>query len=90
MFTCPTAARAGEVLGARWVEIDFDGRLRIVPADRMKASVEHRVPMTDEAIVPLREQEQLRSLMLFEDQKRHALQQAGGSPKREPPPSWFA
>ena len=44
-----TAARSGEILGMRWSEIDFDNRVWIVPANRMKAGREHRVPLPLEA-----------------------------------------
>ena len=40
-----TAARSGEILGMRWPEIDFDKKIWTVPADRMKAGREHRVPL---------------------------------------------
>ena len=49
-FTILTAARTGEVIHARWDEIDTDKALWIVPADRMKAGKEHRVPLSDRAI----------------------------------------
>ena len=39
-----TAARSGEVLNARWSEFDLRGAIWTVPAARMKASREHRVP----------------------------------------------
>jgi len=45
-FTILTAARSGETLGAKWGEIDLTGALWTVPADRMKASVEHVVPLS--------------------------------------------
>ena len=45
-FIVLTAARTGEVLGARWSEIDFEKKIWTVPADRMKARREHRVPLT--------------------------------------------
>jgi len=48
-FAALTAARSQEVRGARWDEIDIDGRLWIVPAARMKMGREHRVPLTPEA-----------------------------------------
>jgi integrase len=38
------AARTGEVIGARWDEIDLEQKLWVVPAARMKARREHRVP----------------------------------------------
>ena len=49
-LTILTAARTGEVLGARWDEINPDGYLWIVPAERMKAGKEHRVPLSDAAM----------------------------------------
>ena len=45
-----TAARSGEVRGMRWSEIDLDERVWTVPASRMKAGKEHRVPLTGAAI----------------------------------------
>ena len=44
-FTALTAARSGEVRAARWSEIDVEGRTWTIPADRMKAGREHRVPL---------------------------------------------
>lgn len=52
-FSALTAARSGEVRGARWSEIDLKARLWIVPKERMKASREHRVPLTGEAVALL-------------------------------------
>jgi integrase len=49
-FTISTAARTAEVLGARWGEIDLDDKIWTVPAERMKADREHRVPLSDAAI----------------------------------------
>ena len=40
-----TAVRPGEARGARWEEIDFDEALWTIPATRMKATREHRVPL---------------------------------------------
>lgn len=45
-FLTLTAARSGEVRGALWSEIDVDENLWIVPAQRMKAKREHRVPLS--------------------------------------------
>jgi integrase len=45
-FTILTAARTGEVINARWDEIDFDEKTWTVPASRMKANREHRVPLS--------------------------------------------
>jgi len=52
-FCILTAARTGEVLGARWSEIDLENKAWTVPAGRMKAGVEHRVPLSESAIAVL-------------------------------------
>ncbi len=49
-FLTLTAARAGEVRFATWPEIDFKEKLWVVPPERMKGGLEHRVPLTDRAI----------------------------------------
>jgi integrase len=49
-FAILTAARSGEVLGARWDEIDLDRGLWTVPAARMKAGREHRLPLSKRAL----------------------------------------
>jgi len=52
-FTILTAARSGEVRGARWIEIDLDAATWTVPGERMKAGREHRVPLSDAALAIL-------------------------------------
>lgn len=52
-FAILTAARTGEVIGARWGEIDFARRIWTVPAERMKAKRAHEVPLSDQAIALL-------------------------------------
>ena len=52
-FAILTAARSGEVLGATWGEIDFKERLWLLPRARMKAAVEHEVPLSHAAIALL-------------------------------------
>ena len=49
-FLVLTATRSGEVRGATWSEIDLDKATWTIPAARMKAGVEHRVPLSIEAI----------------------------------------
>ena len=49
-FAILTAGRTGEVLGARWGEVDFQKAIWTVPADRMKTKAEHRVPLTAAAV----------------------------------------
>ena len=71
MFTCLTASRTGEALGARWEEFDFDAMLWTVPASRMKAGELHRVPLTGEMLAILEPLRALGSEFVFEGQKRH-------------------
>jgi integrase len=54
-FAILTAGRTGEVIGARWDEINTKAALWAIPADRMKASKEHRVPLSEDALAVLRE-----------------------------------
>ena len=52
-FVLLTAARSGEVRGATWAEFDLAKGLWTVPADRMKARKEHRVPLSTAALALL-------------------------------------
>lgn len=49
-FLVLTGARSGEVRGATWSEIDLNNSVWTVPAGRMKAGREHRVPLSPEAV----------------------------------------
>jgi integrase len=49
-FMILTAARTGEVRGARWQEIDLTTKVWVIAADRMKAGREHRVPLCNRAM----------------------------------------
>jgi integrase len=69
-FLILTAARSGEILRSkrdgvihymRWDEVDFQTRVWTVPAVRMKAGLEHRVPLSDRAMEILRELRKLDS-----------------------------
>jgi integrase len=50
LFTILVAGRRSEVAGARWAEVDLEQRVWVVPAARMKAGKEHRVPLSDAAL----------------------------------------
>ena len=54
-FLILTAARSNEVVGARWEEIDLKAKVWTVPASRMKAGREHRVPLSPRAVTILKE-----------------------------------
>jgi integrase len=59
-FAILTASRTGEVLGARWCEIDRKAELWTVPGERMKAGREHRVALSKAAVKVLDEMAKLR------------------------------
>lgn len=52
-FMAMTTARSGEVRGATWEEIDLDAAMWCIPASRMKAGKEHRVPLSQRAVALL-------------------------------------
>ncbi|SMY09947.1 tyrosine-type recombinase/integrase [Flavimaricola marinus] len=52
-FAILTAARSGEVRGMTWDEVDLAASVWIVPAERMKAGKEHRVPLSEAAVSTL-------------------------------------
>jgi len=54
-FAVLTAARPGEVLGARWPEIDLEAKVWTVPGARMKGGREHRVPLSPRCLTILRQ-----------------------------------
>ena len=60
-FTILTAARSGEVVGARWSEIDLAAKVWTVPAARMKGGLEHRVPLSGRASEILTKTAELRT-----------------------------
>ena len=71
MFTCLTGSRTSEVLGMQWSEVDLEACLWTCPAERMKTSVEHRVPLTDEMLAIIEPLQAMASEYVFEGQKRH-------------------
>src|SRR5215207_10253418 len=60
-FTILNASRSGEVLGAKWDEIDRKTKLWIVPPTRMKGGREHRVPLSPRALEILDRVEAIRT-----------------------------
>ena len=58
-FLILTAARSGEVRKATWDEIDVGGAVWTLPAERMKAGREHRVPLSSRAVAVLDESTEL-------------------------------
>ena len=52
-FTILTAVRTNEAIGARWSEIDLEAKVWTIPAARMKADRDHRVPFSARAVAIL-------------------------------------
>ncbi len=69
-FLIFTACRNSEITGARWEEIDFDRKLWVIPAERMKAGRVHRVPLTDSALRVLEEVKGKDSEFVFPSRRR--------------------
>lgn len=72
-FTILTAARSGETLGATWNEVDLQAAVWTVPADRMKAGKEHRVPLSPRAAEILMASRELGGEHLFPNSKGKML-----------------
>lgn len=70
-----TATRSGEVRGATWNEFDLKARTWIIPAERMKAGEQHRVPLTDTAVALLTsiQQFQLHETLVFPSPREKLL-----------------
>jgi integrase len=60
-FTILTAARTGDTIGAVWDEVNTSEKIWTVPAGRMKAGKEHRVPLSSRALAILRDAHDLRT-----------------------------
>jgi integrase len=69
-FAILTAARTGEAIGARWEEIDLDGKMWTVPAERIKAGKEHRVPLGARAVEIIKAQRGRDPVYVFPGRKR--------------------
>jgi integrase len=72
-FAILTACRTGEVIGARWEEMNLEDASWTIPAERMKAARIHRVPLSGRCLAILRQVRKLDPVFVFPAQ-------AGGKP----------
>lgn len=73
-FAILTATRSGEIYGARWTEVDIEAKVWTVPAARMKAAREHRVPLSDQALAILKKLAETRAgELIFESPRGGSL-----------------
>ncbi len=77
-FLILTAARSGEARGARWSEIDFEGKAWNVPGERMKRGKPHRVPLSSAALEVLEHVKGLDAEFCFPSPQR--AKSGGGKP----------
>jgi integrase len=54
-LTILCACRTSEVIGAEWSEFDLKTKVWTIPANRMKAGKEHRIPLSDRALAIVRD-----------------------------------
>lgn len=64
-FVILTAARSGEARHMTWDEVDLHAKVWTVPAERMKAKLSHRVPLSKQAIALLKRQQGLHDTLVF-------------------------
>lgn len=69
-FTILTAGRTNEIIKAEWHEFDLIAKSWTVPADRMKAKREHRIPLSDAAVAVLKSMQGHDSTFVFPGHKR--------------------
>ena len=68
-----TATRSGEARGMRWAEIDFHKRIWTIPAERMKARIQHRVPLSRQAIHVLENIRGLHDELVFPSPRKQQI-----------------
>ncbi len=64
-FLILTATRSGEVRGMTWSEVDFDNAIWTIPPERMKAKLQHRLPLSKRAISILKNQLGKHKILVF-------------------------
>lgn len=73
LFVILTASRSGEARAMRWEEIDFQQRIWTIPADRMKAGMQHRVPLSHQAMSLLHNLRGLHDELVFPSPRKQIV-----------------
>ncbi|HBC7430057.1 MULTISPECIES: tyrosine-type recombinase/integrase [Providencia] len=73
LFVILTASRSGEARAMRWEEIDFQQRIWTIPADRMKAGMKHRVPLSHQAMSLLHNLRGLHDELVFPSPRKQIV-----------------
>ncbi|HAT1685319.1 TPA: tyrosine-type recombinase/integrase [Klebsiella oxytoca] len=73
LFVILTACRSGEARFMRWAEVDFDKKIWTIPPGRMKAGVQHRVPLSTQVLEILRNMQGLHDELVFPSPRSHGI-----------------
>lgn len=72
-FLILTACRSGEVRGMQWPEVDLGTAIWTIPAERMKAKLPHRVPLSKRAVEILKGQQGIHDVLVFPSPKSETV-----------------
>lgn len=72
-FVILTACRSGEARAMRWSEVDLQRRIWTIPADKMKAGVQHRVPLSNQAMTVLNTMRWLHKDLVFPSPRKQIV-----------------
>ncbi|UYZ85373.1 tyrosine-type recombinase/integrase [Entomomonas sp. E2T0] len=72
-FLILTACRSGEVRGMKWQEVNFKDKVWTIPANRMKAGIEHRVPLSTRTVEILNRLKGLDEVLVFPSVKKKTI-----------------
>lgn len=73
LFVILTACRSGEARAMRWTEVDFDKQIWTVPGHRMKAGVQHRAPLSTQAVRVLESMKGLHDDLVFPSPRKQTV-----------------
>ena len=73
LFVILTASRSGEARGMQWGEVDFRRNIWTVPPERMKGGIQHRVPLSTQAIAMLENIRGLHDDLVFPSPRKQTV-----------------
>ncbi len=73
LFIMLTACRSGEAREMRWKEVDFKQAIWTIPAERMKSSLQHRVPLSHQTIALLNTLKGLHDELVFPSPRKQGI-----------------
>ncbi|AMZ77800.1 MULTISPECIES: tyrosine-type recombinase/integrase [Enterobacter] len=73
LYVILTACRSGEARSMHWSEIDFKNRVWVIPAEKMKAGILHRVPLSEQALTVLEKMRGLHKELVFPSPRKQVV-----------------